>query len=420
MPPVASVRIVGRATALSFGCACAIACGGPSFATSGLDADEASIVVPVEGAAGPSDASQAADGQAGGDGSPDAMTDATLDDGRDATDGIAPSDASFLPDGLPPPVDAAPMDAFVLDVVEEPPPPNCNGTFACVPAIPPGWIGPVELYSWEVVPDSGPTKYPACSENFTLAYDGAQGLDAQSATCECGCSANVACSTPSVILYGTAASVPSCTSLTDCGNVAFTPGVCQNLNSTPMCSSLATSTAMTLAASVANPGACTPQTTALPPAYTWNVLARGCISTIAPGASDCGSGSICAPIPASPYSSNLCIEQSGDVPCPSADYTVQHIFYGGVDDERGCGPCSCGSPGSGSCEVTVSVSSSTDGSCSGNTIEYPGPATCDPVQTPGDYRMTLTPSGGGCTASKGSPIGSAVPSQPTTLCCLSP
>src|SRR5580692_9006146 len=51
--------------------------------------------------------------------------------------------------------DATTSDAPVADVLEEPPV-TCEGDFVCVPAIPAGWTGPLEVYS-------GTVTAPPCS-----------------------------------------------------------------------------------------------------------------------------------------------------------------------------------------------------------------------------------------------------------------
>jgi hypothetical protein len=66
----------------------------------------------------------------------------------------------------------------------------------------------------------------------------------------------------------------------------------------------------------------------------------------------------------------------------------------------------------------VSVSSSTNDTCTGSTISYVTPYTCDPVNSGGDFRVTTASTGGGCTPSTVMATGTATATTPTTFCCL--
>jgi hypothetical protein len=49
----------------------------------------------------------------------------------------------------------------------------------------------------------------------------------------------------------------------------------------------------------------------------------------------------CVTAPSTGFIAGLCIHHDGDMPCP-AGFADRHVFYSGVDDQRGCTPCTCG------------------------------------------------------------------------------
>jgi hypothetical protein len=126
---------------------------------------------------------------------------------------------------------------------------------------------------------------------------------------------------------------------------------------------------------------------------------------------------VCAPAPEAAFGHGLCIAQAGDVACPATGYTKRVRFFAGDNDTRGCSACTCGTVNGATCAGSLTTFTSTDASCAGSPITYQLPFTCDPGQQPGDFRLTLTASGGGCSPSMVTPTGAAVPSQPTTFCC---
>jgi hypothetical protein len=380
----------------------AAACGGQAFTT-------------IMGDGGVGDATI----DASGDGSSTVPLDGPSDVLAETTSADAPSDAVTISDGPSGggdgAADAGSTDAFVPDVIEEPPP-NCTGAFECVPSVPPGWSGPFEVYA-------AASASPPCSANFAgPAYDGNGDLIARAAECTCDCgNGTVTCSTPTISFYSQALPTgTSCTTSNHCQDVTPPSGACTTIDASAACSTILKGGSFDMVAGspTITDGGCAPIATQAVMPTTWGISARACVSALAPGRANCPMGSVCAPQPVSPFGSALCISQTGAAPCPNTAYTVSEIFYAGVDDQRSCSSCTCGSVTGASCAATVSVSSSTNGTCSTGTIEYEAPASCDPVQLPGDYRVAVTPAYGTCAASTVTGTGAATPTGPTTFCCL--
>jgi hypothetical protein len=290
-------------------------------------------------------------------------------------------------------------------------PAHCGGRLTCVPAIPPGgWTGPFELYA-------GTSDPPVCDADFSgLMLDGNDGLTAPPATCKCGCgpAQGVQCSAPALTFYDLGAT--SCP-LTMCATAKLNPGACTTVN---VCAALP-GKAMILPPSIPSLGSCPPLATTSVAPLAWATQARGCRASVAPAPADCAAGSVCVSPPTGRFRNGLCIEQNRDVPCPTADYTNRYVYYGAVNDTRGCSDCSCGDGGGvtgGTCKETIDQYPSTDGGCTGLSITYGPSSSCQAIQQPADLRLTLTASGGACAPSTTMPVGSAVATGPMTFCCL--
>jgi hypothetical protein len=379
------------------------ACGGAPFVVGPAGDDATADALSEIG----SDQVSEPDSRGVSDGAMGDVSDASTKDGpgaRDATGGDAPSllDARAA--------DGASGDAADADAGRQPPP-SCAAGFACAPPVPGGgWTGPFELYA-------GPTLPPTCEANFSgQTVDGYDGLTAPAAACTCGCgqAQAVQCSSPTIGFYGTSATCNTLGSLT-CATATFTPGACATVDETSPCGSLL-GIVMTVPPSTASKGSCTPLGTAAVALRTWATNARACASSFASAPADCPVGSVCAPAPTAPFQAGLCIEQAGDVPCPTKDYTIKHRYFGGADDTRGCPMCSCGPVTGASCTDSVSQFASTDGGCGGLPVVY-GPGHCQPVQQPADLQLALTASGGSCAPSASAPTGSASATNPSTFCC---
>ena len=269
----------------------------------------------------------------------------------------------------------------------------------CVPPPPIGWTGPIAV--WE---GSGPA--PGCSGDYPAqVLDALAALDAGAPQCACGCGPLTGASCPSSFT-ATIFSDPGCT--TACDSVTVSAGACVNVHG--QCANV-----HGIGASPqAQGGSCAPQASAFVPTAGWGRTARACESAVPPVQSGCASGQICAPAPAAPMEPRLCVFMAGVVPCPAGGYSVQRTVYAGVADTRGCTPCSCGAPSDASCTGTLQEGCGQTGPV--NQL----PTACGGLSDPGSVLLVAAPvlSGGSCRSDGGVPAGSAVPSSPTTVCCM--
>jgi hypothetical protein len=157
-----------------------------------------------------------------------------------------------------------------------------------------------------------------------------------------------------------------------------------------------------------------PQASTVVPLAGWGHSARACESVIVPVQNGCTAGQVCAPAPAAPMEPRLCVFMAGDVACPNVGYSVRRTVYGGVVDNRGCTPCSCGTPTGVSCAATLQEG------CGQTGTVHDLPTVCGGLSDPGSVTLLAAPvaSGGSCPADGGIPTGSAAPSSPTTVCCM--
>jgi hypothetical protein len=327
----------------------------------------------------------------GDDGGPG---DSSLDARVDGTVGDGSGDVAPNPDGGPP------GDASTETV-------NTDGAEGCAPVdcrqIPPGGWTPVEVYVG--------SQSPACDPGFETAYHGNAQLDAAPAKCSCACGAptGLECSSPPVTFYETT----NCSGA-PCGSQQFQPGLCTQL-SLPNC--LQQLSTAQMPQTVLVDGGCAPQGDADVPPLSWGAGASWC--TAGPAASGCPMGETCVPSPMPPFGPNVCIAQAGDkVGCP-AGFTQQSVYYGGVDDTRGCSNCTCGSPtetcagglfiySSNACNPTALGGAPANGFCLAQGAVFPNDW--------GVVNVWPTDSGS-CAASAVGSTGSAIPTQPTTVCC---
>jgi len=179
---------------------------------------------------------------------------------------------------------------------------------------------------------------------------------------------------------------------------------------------------VTIAPLTVKESGCAPVTQPVPENYpsNWATFARAC-EWAARG--ECATvGDLCSPVAAG---FRACVATPADVDCPAnSPYTEKHVFYGGIDDTRGCTPCTCGAPAGSSCAGSISIFS--DAACSAlllldNAITSLAPSCHDLPTSPAlgsksAGPTTYTP--GTCAPSGGEPLGTATPSGPVTFCCL--
>lgn len=325
--------------------------------------------------------------------------------GSGSGDSGTPHDASSPPDDTGSGNDVISVDVLPpIDATGEPPP-SCDGNFACVPAVPAGWTGPLELYSGSQSP-------PACTTDFAQSVGGFDLLQAPPAMCGCACGAStITCKPPVMDFFNSM----TCGSSVACASVFLTPGQCTTVDERSACNVPLMD--ITLLPGGQSMSDCAPQGTVAVPAYTWGLQARGCESTIAPAQVDCGSGQICAPKPEAGFDHQLCVGHAGDVACPGGGYGVKHRFFTSVVDTRACSACTCGPPSGGSCDFSVTSFTSSDLTCSGGAITYGSSTKCAGVAQPADFRLTMFPTNGSCGPSTSAPTGTATPTGPVTVCC---
>jgi hypothetical protein len=313
-------------------------------------------------------------------------------------------------------------DAIALPDVLDEAPPHCAGAFECVPPIPAGWQGPFEIFRGKNPPST-------CSANFFPSYQGNDGIDAGPATCGCSCglATGVQCADVVASFFVSTLGVTSCASVGHCKDVPLPSQSCiAGIDvAKTQCPGLLGSTGLNTNMQASLPGAdggsCEPiPTTTLPPVQ-WDRSTLACISMVASAQVDCPAGTLCAPSPSTPFDSTFCIAQAGDVVCPATGYPNKSISFSGTIDGRRCTGCACGPVTGSSCtgyvDVTPTPSSPTGTSCGSNYTRYQLPASCDPVQQPGDFRATVTPQPGSCTPTQPTPSGNTFPAGATTFCC---
>jgi hypothetical protein len=307
--------------------------------------------------------------------------------------------------------------------------PLCQPAFACTPAVPTGWLGPVEL--WQ---GATPAAAPACDLGYATPVDLHAGtLTAQAAACSCTCGATgQTCSLPGGFFRQT-----------DCSGscAAVTPdpaGGC-----TPVPANTCGSEGSFLASGALTPtgGTCAPSPVvrSLQPA-AWSAAARVCTyaATDAPGG--CTTGS-CVRAPsggAGTFGAKECVYSTtmpAPTACPAAYPTGPTVTYSGVTDTRDCdSTCACGAPTGGSCAGTVSLYGNfPDAGCTGAADTYAIGAACqcygqvacgtnDLValnNVPGFVRASYTVTPGTCAAPPPpASTGTAVPTGPFTVCCM--
>ncbi len=314
--------------------------------------------------------------------------------GTGAADGAATTEAA---------VDGAPGDAAVDAGDEAPPPPaHCGSGAQCVPPIPAGWT-PVALF----VGTSG--TFPSCGAGFaaTPKFDGYAQLDAGPATCSacaCGAAVGVTCEGPEMTFYVD----DTCN-----GALGSTLVVTSSCQTTPL-----GSFGVTVGPTVPDGGSCPASggVAALPPA-SWGQVARGCAPAATVGPADCDGGQVCVASASPPFATSACILQPGAASaCPTGYPEGPQVFYAGVQDQRGCSPCSCSAPAGGAC----SIGSPGVTACTPPGGNWDAPSGCGSITGPQPVKLGSTPTlldAGACTASGGAPSGAATLTGPTSFCC---
>jgi hypothetical protein len=294
------------------------------------------------------------------------------------------------------------------DASEDAPDPDSTSGSGAAPcadtcvAKPDGWNGPVAVLRTDETEES-----PACPDAYPrhALSDRFSELEAPSAACGCMCEpADVTCPEHLMLsFHGDDAA---------CGSPGVTYPVSTSCNSGPL-----GQVGHWLAPFVQiEGGSCTPMpTVGVPPPrfYTRWTMCGG-----EPLAGTCAGDELCLPSPA-PFEERLCVWSDGEHECPSEEFSVRELVWDGVDDQRGCDECTCGTM---------------TGTCGGG-IRLWGLNVCPE----GGIQDILTTSAGDCESydpqsaklldeleprddlacppSAPSPIGEAVPTGTITVCC---
>lgn len=278
---------------------------------------------------------------------------------------------------------------------------KCSPYFACVPAVPAGWQGPVAL--WEGEGDA-----PSC--NRAGYYPTGQGSlptrllePAEASVCpECTCTpiSDAGCNQASVAYYAS----------DDCGGAAVTVAASDTCE--PI-SVAAPALSARLSAPVAA-GACEPVETGpstSPPVKL--AAARSCGEPSLEGLG-CSEEALCLARPLMPFLASVCVFSDGDLDCPGAFPDRRETFYRVNSDGRTCRPCRCGVP---SC-VGDATESADDSSCSDPTRLSPGTCTsvaADDNETRSVHYDAAAPAT--CQPGLTGPVGEYALQDPITFCC---
>lgn len=289
--------------------------------------------------------------------------------------------------------DASSSDAG--DASESSGPPVCGG--ACI-ALPPGWSGPVVVH--EAAASEPP---PVCTGSFgAVEFTRFADLEAPDAECGCTCGEAQGTTCPDALLVRTSANC-----LASDGALVLEEG----------CTNVPNEADQDWRVPIPMPdgGHCSPSATAerVPAEFGAQVVA---CSPTEGAAGECTGDDACVPEADAP----LCVWALGELACPDA-FPTQRLAFGGVEDTRGCSPCSCGEP-HGECDMSPVVLSGLNDSCGviqGSPVLVLDPGEC------GHFGATLlsvdlleapTPDVA-CTPSVVEPTGSVATTDAVTVCC---
>jgi hypothetical protein len=160
-------------------------------------------------------------------------------------------------------------------------------------------------------------------------------------------------------------------------------------------------------------GTCSPNVTDTPPSPGGG-LGKQCSVSAALVNGGCSGSKVCAPPVTSLF--DLCIAQSGQVPCPSG-YPNAHVTGTGITS-GGCSSCTCATPMTSCDSPTFSLFSDTE--CGSVLASLAADGNCHTVTTGGtaaSYQYTATGSTTCVPPTQPTPTGNSSLSGLTTVCC---
>ncbi|MBK6920760.1 MAG: hypothetical protein IPH07_25415 [Deltaproteobacteria bacterium] len=148
------------------------------------------------------------------------------------------------------------------------------------------------------------------------------------------------------------------------------------------------------------------------PEATWDATIRSC--KLPDDAVACGNGGACQPDAPEGFEAGLCIYKQGDALCPEGQYSEKFSYWAGVDDQRDCSSCTCGTA-TATCTGSMHVF---DGmACGGNQVaDVPSNYTCVPA-TGASVGLNFTGMSDCPIATAPEPTGTIAPSGNFTFCC---
>jgi hypothetical protein len=262
----------------------------------------------------------------------------------------------------------------------------------CYSAAPSGWSGPGEGWTGT----TGQTA-PPCGSGFVAFLTGNEGLIVPSNDCVCACGAATGQKCTGVV---TADYFPTTGCTVSLGGTQNVTTTCTPVNNVA-------ANAVTVSSPPPTLGSCMSTTSGIT-TPTWTAVDSACLPA-APAQGGCGAGNVCVP-PMGEGFQGICIWQAGDLPCPK-EYSNRRVSFAGFSDPRVCGACTCGPPTGGVCDITLGLGSS----CM---VDVSNAVGCVPLDGATNIVAAQNPSGGACAPSGGGVSGSAVPTLPTTFCCM--
>ena len=275
-------------------------------------------------------------------------------------------------------------------------PQACDGDSSCGDAVPAGWSGPFALATM-----APPAANPICPQGWIQQALGFRDLASDPALCGCEC-ASLGGSCNAMVSYYSDA---GCTTATESGASA---GDCEIM-------STGEPHGYVRATGVADGASCVPSPLTVVPPPAWS---EGAMLCAPPPADACADGP-CLPALPPGFDDRWCVTAEGEQTCPAGPYSELNVMHRGVAYTRGCSPCACNLQGAPSCGG--SITEYYDVFCVVPAGGIPVDGGCHGSDLSGQSNWAVNydpPAPSFACASNGpTPLGSAMPSEPITVCC---